>query len=239
MNLKFYFLQFVIECYPETLRAYSEDQSEKFHQDLRNIEGLYRGRWDVNILADCCWMLRRETEDGKRKPVSRIVKDKQKDKVRLKSYICVIVCVCTKAVGLEVVSDLSSQALLAALLRFISRRGCPSDIYSNNGKNFTGLENQLKALFDILKYTPVQEYAASQFIRWHFIPPYSPHFGEIWEAAVKQTKNRLLRACRAAVLNFEELSTLLCQVEAFLNSRPTQDRMGSYEWSSFTLKMGI
>ncbi|GBL81080.1 hypothetical protein AVEN_83152-1 [Araneus ventricosus] len=93
-------------------------------------------------------------------------------------------------------------------------------LYSDNGKNFTGLANQLKALLDILKSTPVQEYVASQFIRWHFIPPYSPHFGEIWEAAVKQTKNHLLRACRAAVLNFEELSTLLCQVEACLNSRP-------------------
>ncbi|GBL78910.1 hypothetical protein AVEN_48885-1 [Araneus ventricosus] len=64
------------------------------------------------------------------------------------------------------------------------------------------------------------ECVASQFIRWHFIPPYSPHFGGIWEAAVKKTKNHLLRACKAAVLNFEVLSILLCQVEACLNSRP-------------------
>ncbi|GBM89600.1 hypothetical protein AVEN_211903-1 [Araneus ventricosus] len=124
--------------------------------------------------------------------------------VRLKSYICAIVCMCTRDVHLEAVSDLSSQALLAALRRFISRRGCPSNIYSDDKKNFTVLANQLKALFDILKSTPVQEYVSSQFI-----PPYFPHFEEIWEAAVKQTKNRLLRACRAAVLNFEELSTLL------------------------------
>ncbi|GBM70280.1 hypothetical protein AVEN_63925-1 [Araneus ventricosus] len=82
------------------------------------------------------------------------------------------------------------------------------------------LANLLKALFDILKSTPVQEYVSSQFIRYHFIPPYSPHFGEIQEATVKQTKNQLLRACRATVLNFEELSTVLCQVEACLNSKP-------------------
>ncbi|GBO02583.1 hypothetical protein AVEN_267943-1 [Araneus ventricosus] len=55
-------------------------------------------------------------------------------KVRLKSYICVIVSMCTKAVHLDAVSDLSSQALLAALRRFISRRGCPSDIYSDDRK---------------------------------------------------------------------------------------------------------
>ncbi|GBM23791.1 hypothetical protein AVEN_271145-1 [Araneus ventricosus] len=132
-----------------------------------------------------------------------------RNKARLKSYICFIVCKCIKAVHLEAVSDLSSQALLEALRRFISRRGCPSDIYYDNGKNFTGLANELKALFDILKSTPVQEYVASQFIRWHFIPPYSPHFGGTLEAVVKQIKNQLLRAFRAAVLNFEEFSKLL------------------------------
>ncbi|GBN08972.1 Glutamate receptor ionotropic, delta-1 [Araneus ventricosus] len=113
-----------------------------------------------------------------------------RSKVRLKSYICVIVCKCTKAVHLEVVSDLSSRSLLAALRLFISRSGCPSDIYSDNGKNFTGLANQLKALFDILKSIPVQKYVASLFIRWHFIPPYSPHFGGIWEV-LKTERNEL------------------------------------------------
>ncbi|GBM47643.1 hypothetical protein AVEN_120084-1 [Araneus ventricosus] len=127
---------------------------------------------------------------------------------------------CTKTVHLEVVSDLSSQALLGALRRFICRCGCPSDISSDNSKNLTGLANQLKSLFDIFKSTPVQEYVASQFIRWHFILLYSHYFGGIWEAAVKQTMNQLLRACRAAVHNFEELQTLLCQVETCLNSRP-------------------
>ncbi|GBM24809.1 hypothetical protein AVEN_245055-1 [Araneus ventricosus] len=107
---------------------------------------------------------------------------------------------CTKVVHLEVVSDTSSQALLTALRRFISRSDCPS--YSDNGKNFTCLANQLKALFEILNSTLVQEYAASQFIRWHVIPPYSPLLGEIRESAAKQSKNKLVRACRAAVRNF-------------------------------------
>ncbi|GBN44965.1 hypothetical protein AVEN_174817-1 [Araneus ventricosus] len=66
----------------------------------------------------------------------------------------------------------------------------------------------------------IREYVASQFIRWHFIPPYFPHFWGILEAAVKQTKNYLLQACSASVLNFEELSTLLFQVEECLSSKP-------------------
>ncbi|GBL79247.1 hypothetical protein AVEN_92469-1 [Araneus ventricosus] len=43
---------------------YSEEQGERFHQDVRDIERRYQGRWDVNMLADYYWMLRRETQDG-------------------------------------------------------------------------------------------------------------------------------------------------------------------------------
>ncbi|GBN21311.1 hypothetical protein AVEN_108173-1, partial [Araneus ventricosus] len=42
---------------------YSEEQGERFHQDARDIQRRYQGRWDVSTLADYCWMLRRETED--------------------------------------------------------------------------------------------------------------------------------------------------------------------------------
>jgi hypothetical protein len=143
-----------------------------------------------------------------------------RSKVRIKSYICVIVCMCTKAVYIDCVSDLSTQALLACLRRFISRRGIPSDIVSDNGKNFVGLSNELKRLFKLCQSEDVQHFTSSQSIRWHFIPPYAPNFGGIWESAVKSTKTLLIRACKSAILNFEELTTLLCQIEALLNSRP-------------------
>lgn len=141
-------------------------------------------------------------------------------KIKIKSYICVFICMCTKAIHLEVVSDLSSQAFLATLRRFIGRRGLPSDIYSDNGKNFKGVSNQLKELYILILQREIQDFVSTQFIKWHFIPPYSPHFGGLWESAVKLTKNHLLKACKASILNFEELTTLLCQIEACINSRP-------------------
>lgn len=143
-----------------------------------------------------------------------------RSKIKLKSYICVFVCMSTKAVHLEAVSDLSSSAFLASLKRFVSRRGLPSDIFSDNGKNFKGAANYLKQLFQIIRSESVQHFATSNFIHWHFIPPYSPHFGGLWESAIKSTKIHLVKACKTTILNFEELSTLLCQIEACLNSRP-------------------
>ncbi|GFW33971.1 integrase catalytic domain-containing protein [Trichonephila clavipes] len=137
-----------------------------------------------------------------------------------KSCICLFICMCTKAVHLELVSSLSAAAFLSALRRFVSRRGYPSDIYSDNGTNFVGASVYLKDLFQLLHNSNVQDYSSSKNIQWHFIPPYAPNFGGVWEASVKLTKQHLLKTLKAAVLNFEELDTILCQIEACINSRP-------------------
>ncbi|GBN26612.1 hypothetical protein AVEN_90943-1 [Araneus ventricosus] len=65
MSLKVHFLHSHIDFFPENLGAYSEEQGERFHKDVRDIERRYQGRRDVNMLADYCWMIRREIEDGK------------------------------------------------------------------------------------------------------------------------------------------------------------------------------
>jgi hypothetical protein len=74
-----------------------------------------------------------------------IKEKKYHNKVRLKAYVCVFVCL-FKAVHLELVSDLSSDGFLAALRRFIARRGIPNHIFSDNGTNFVGANNQLKEM---------------------------------------------------------------------------------------------
>lgn len=57
-------------------------------------------------------------------------------------------------------------------------------------------------------------------INWNFNPPRTPHFGGIWEAAVKALKHHLRRVIGETLLSYEELSTLICEIEALLNSRP-------------------
>lgn len=68
----------------------------------------------------------------------------------------------------------------------------------------------------------ITQATSSDRIKWHFNPLAAPHFGGLWEAAVKSTKHHLGRVIGEATLTFEELSTFLAQVEAFLNSRPLQ-----------------
>ncbi|UYV76911.1 K02A2.6-like, partial [Cordylochernes scorpioides] len=124
------------------------------------------------------------------------------------------------AIHLEIVSDLSTPAFLAAFRRFISRRGKPSDIFTDNATNFKGAKNILNNIHQLVKDSSIQSYVANEHITWHFIPPSAPNFGGIWEAGIKSLKYHLLRCLKSAVLNFEELNTLTSQIEACLNSRP-------------------
>lgn len=57
-------------------------------------------------------------------------------------------------------------------------------------------------------------------IHWHFIPPHSPNFGGLWEAAVKRAKYHIKRIVDEARLTFEELYTVITQIEAIMNPRP-------------------
>ena len=56
--------------------------------------------------------------------------------------------------------------------------------------------------------------------RYIYIPEKSPHFGGIWESAVKSTKTVINRVVSPVKLTFEEFTTVLTQIEACLNSRP-------------------
>lgn len=110
---------------------------------------------------------------------------------------------------------LTSEAFIALLRRFIAHRGKCSIIHSDNGTNFVGAQKQLVSY---LKNCDAS--MAHEGIEWKFNPPSVPHFGGLWESAVKSIKHHLNRILKDSRLNLEELTTLLCQIEACVNSRP-------------------
>lgn len=129
-----------------------------------------------------------------------------------KAYVCLFVCFVTKAIHLELASDLSTDAFLAALRRFIARRGRCVRIHSDCGTNFVGAN---KYLIQCMEHATGLEH-----IEWSFNPPSAPHFGGLWEAGIKSAKSHLIRIIGDQVLTYEEFYTVLVQVEAILNSRP-------------------
>ncbi|XP_077280835.1 uncharacterized protein LOC143907757 [Temnothorax americanus] len=112
-----------------------------------------------------------------------------------KSYVALFVCLTTKAVHLELVSDYSSFAFLAAYQRFVSRRGLPHSMYSDNGTTFQGADRELSAAYaKAIRDPNVINLLATDQTAWHFVPPAAPHFGGLWEAAVKSMKHHLKRS---------------------------------------------
>ncbi|GBN87049.1 hypothetical protein AVEN_77736-1 [Araneus ventricosus] len=137
----------------------------------------------------------------------------KRSKVTIKSYIAIFICFPTIATHLEVVSDLTTEACLL------------KTIYSNTIKTFNYLERHcdeeanaiLNPLFKMCKSSTVQNFSTEKGIKWNFIP--SPNFGRLWEENIKSMKKILLKVAKTTILNFEELTTLVTQIEAILNSR--------------------
>ncbi|XP_012271144.2 uncharacterized protein LOC105694768 [Orussus abietinus] len=142
-----------------------------------------------------------------------------------KGYIALFVCLATRAVHLEVVSDYSSEGFLAAYRRFTARRGICDTLYSDQGTNFIGADRELAAMFkaSAKERQDIVATLANDGARWRFNPPAAPHFGGLWEAGVKSVKHHLRRVIGEATLTYEEFATFLTQVEACLNSRPLRE----------------
>ncbi|XP_029178506.1 uncharacterized protein LOC114946224 [Nylanderia fulva] len=140
----------------------------------------------------------------------------------VKGYFIIFVCFSTSAVHLEVATDYSTDGFLAAYKRFTGRRGLCSTITSDCGTNFVGAASELKKLFTASskEWAHIANILANDGVKWSFNPPSAPHFGGKWEAGVKSVKHHLRRVIGETLLTYEELSTLLIQIEAILNSRP-------------------
>ncbi len=156
-----------------------------------------------------------------------------------KAYVAVFVCAITKAIHLELVCDLSTEAFLAAFRRFVNRRGLPHNVYSDNGRNFIGAQRELQTIFASRKAQQmIKKYSQPRHIKWHFIPVQSPHQGGLWEAGVRELKRILIRIIGDKKLYFEDLATILTDIEATLNSRPMAQFEAHQEDGSSALTPG-
>ncbi|XP_055590278.1 uncharacterized protein LOC129742404 [Uranotaenia lowii] len=142
-----------------------------------------------------------------------------------KVYVAIFICFATRAVHIELVSDLSTSAFISSLRRFIGKRGKVAELHSDNATAFKGAQNALNRIYQRLKVDAKERdalfnWCAENQIKWKFIPPRSPHFSGLWEAAVKSAKTHMLKTMGSDPLAYEDMLTLLAQVEMCLNSRP-------------------
>ena len=137
----------------------------------------------------------------------------------MKRWCCLFTCLTTRAVHIEAQS-LDTESCLAAVTRFIARRGYPSTIISDNETNFVGAADELKAFMNEWDQDKIESDLAQKKIVWKFNRPGARHFGGIGERLVQSCKKVIIANLDSSSLTEEVLSTTMCLVEQTLNARP-------------------
>ncbi|GBO26983.1 hypothetical protein AVEN_148065-1 [Araneus ventricosus] len=132
-----------------------------------------------------------------------------------KVWAVLYTCALYRALHLELVSSLSTDAFLLSFRHFVARRGRPRIIYSYNGTHFRGAYNELAAI----DWNEVSRNAEIQRITWKFVPPTAALWGGFWERLVRTVKDLLRKTLGKAIFTYEELLTILCECEKVVNSR--------------------
>lgn len=65
MSIKMHFLNSHLELFPKNLGDVSDEQGERFHQDIKTMEDRYQGCWDTHMMADYCWSIQRDCTERK------------------------------------------------------------------------------------------------------------------------------------------------------------------------------
>lgn len=136
-----------------------------------------------------------------------------------KRWIALFTCLTIRAVHLEIAHSLSSQSCLMAIKRFICKRGCPEEFFSDNGTNFKGAS---KEVLEVLNHVEndCAEAVTSATTKWNFNPPGAPHMGGIWERMVRSVKEAINVLNDGRKLTDEILQTTLSEAEDMINTRP-------------------
>lgn len=140
--------------------------------------------------------------------------------VMVKAWVVLFVCLKTRAIHMEIVDDLTSSSFIACYECFVGRRGPCYKMYSDNGTSFIGAEREIARAFKEWQEDGTVDSIAKRGTQWIFMTPGAPHQGGIYEAAVKSMKYHLKRIVGARIMENRQFRTLLCQIEAILNSRP-------------------
>lgn len=138
----------------------------------------------------------------------------------VKAYVSVFICMATRGIHLEVVTDLTTDAFIDAYERFAARRGHCRSIRSDNAKNYVGAKNKLDRVLEVWQKSAHSSVMASRGIDWIFIMPRSPSQGGSHEAAVKLFKHHLKRVVGTQKPSVLEFQSVITKIEGCLNSRP-------------------
>ena len=137
-------------------------------------------------------------------------------------------CLTTRAVHVEIVTFMDTSSCVMGIEWFVSRRGTPAMIWSDNGTNFTGAEKELRESIEKWNVVNIAVELAHKVIKRRFYPFSGPHQGGIWERLVRSFKRVLYTILGTRHLTNEVLHTTFCLVETKLSLTRRSSQFASF-----------
>ena len=139
----------------------------------------------------------------------------------MKVWVCLFTCLVVRAVHLELVEDMTTESFLMCLRRFIARRGKPVEIISDNAATFLLAKRILNVVFTATgPNEEILSYCSQERIEWKTIVHLAPWMGGFYERMVGVVKSAMRKTISKQKLTYAQLETIICEVEAVVNSRP-------------------
>ena len=138
----------------------------------------------------------------------------------VKRWGALFTCMSSRAVHVEVLDSMDTDAYINALRRFMARRGPVRKMWSDNGSNLVAAEKEMREALGRLDPSKIERELTKTGVEWHFSPPYASNFGGVWERLIRSIRRALRATCQEQILTDDRLQTLFCEAEAVVNSRP-------------------
>ena len=148
------------------------------------------------------------------------IRDEVKRRTYGKCYGVIFNCMCTRAVHLDLAPDYSTETFLLVLRRFVSLRGYPAKLYSDNGPQLVAADKELKDITKNWNWDELLEFGVTEGLQWEFSPANAPWYNGTSEALIRSVKRGLNIAIGDNIMTFSELQTACFEVGNLINERP-------------------
>ena len=156
-----------------------------------------------------------------------LIKDSVKKKTTKKVWGVIFTCASTRAVYMDLTEDYSTDEILTTIRKFVSVRGCPSEMISDQGSQLISAAKEIAELVKDWDWASVASWAATERMKWTVVPAEGQHQNGLSESLIKSVKRTIEHKLKPNVLTFSQLQLMLFEIANLLNSRPISIVTGS------------
>ena len=146
--------------------------------------------------------------------------DMVRKRMKEKCWGVIFTCMVSRAVHLDLTQGYDTDALLQAIRRFMSLRGCPKELLSDHGSQMIACHKEVAVMLELVDWNLVDGWCSRRGISWKFVPPQGQHMNGVTESLIRVTKDQLKQVITGKRLTFVEIQTVMFEVGQMINCRP-------------------